>query len=256
MASFDPQLDTQGPERPSYQLYSVRSIVLATFFGWFVAGGILMAINYRRLGQAGAAWAAVVLGILGTAGVMGLVLRLPGNVLIVIFSVIAAQAAVIYCLGQSLQGPALIDHQLAGGRLASAGVAFGIGLACMLLVLAAFLVPGFILLNELGTRVSVNINDEIYYSGDATEDDARELARILTDLNHLGHPQGSTVLLFKSASGFTISFVTAREARDDPRTVGVFRTMGEALAAGGFGRPLVIELCDEHVEPKKTLRIE
>jgi hypothetical protein len=120
----------------------------------------------------------------------------------------------------------------------------------------AIVVPLFLLPDELGTCLPVNINDEIYYSGGATEADARALARFLTDQQYLGHPEGGIVLLSKSASGFTISFITAREARDDPRTVGVFRAMGEALATGRFGRPLVIELCDEHAEPKKTLRIE
>jgi hypothetical protein len=37
--------------RPSYELFSVWSIVVATFLGSFLGSGIVMAVNYRRLGR-------------------------------------------------------------------------------------------------------------------------------------------------------------------------------------------------------------
>ena len=61
---------------PAYTLFDSTAVGLATFFGTPVAGTILMAINYRRLGKAGQAVAAVVIG----AVVTGLALLL-GNLM-------------------------------------------------------------------------------------------------------------------------------------------------------------------------------
>jgi hypothetical protein len=51
---------------PAYTLFDANAVALATFFGSPVAGTSLMALNYRRLGQARKAVIALILGILAT----------------------------------------------------------------------------------------------------------------------------------------------------------------------------------------------
>jgi hypothetical protein len=52
-----------GPP-PGYTLFDVNAVTLATFFGSPVAGTSLMALNYRRLGQARRAMIALLVGML------------------------------------------------------------------------------------------------------------------------------------------------------------------------------------------------
>src|SRR5580698_2710833 len=61
---------------PAYALYDARSVALATFLGSPVAGGALMAMNYKRLGQTGKGVLAAVLCLLLT----GLVILVGWNI--------------------------------------------------------------------------------------------------------------------------------------------------------------------------------
>src|ERR1017187_2570761 len=55
------------PPIPVYTLFNAQSVGLATFLGAPIAGGILMAVNYRRLGKGSKAAAVVVIALLVTA---------------------------------------------------------------------------------------------------------------------------------------------------------------------------------------------
>lgn len=106
----------------SYRLFALSSIVIASFFGSLAAGGLLMAINYRRMGHAAAAW---VVG-LGSA-------FFAATIFAVLSSSLGAGSSVPHVLvawivGKTLQGAAINRHERAGGKSASLLVAIGIGL--------------------------------------------------------------------------------------------------------------------------------
>jgi hypothetical protein len=109
----------------SYELYSVRAILLATFLGSTLAGGILMAIDYRRLMKSGAARNCVVIAILAQVPIFGLIFMLPDNVPAALVAV--PQLVAMYYIANGLLGSALRAHQQAGGQEASLWKAAGIG---------------------------------------------------------------------------------------------------------------------------------
>jgi hypothetical protein len=117
----------EGPFRPDYKLYSPGSIVLATFFGSPVAGGIVMAINYKRLGRLVAAVHAVVWTVVFTAAIITVAMILPDDVHIPNSAFVVPQLIAMYFLAASLQGRDLEEHQRRGGLRASAWGAAGIG---------------------------------------------------------------------------------------------------------------------------------
>src|ERR1700719_4483258 len=53
----------QSPPIPAYSLYDSGSVAIASLLGSPVAGGTLMAINYRRMGMRGKATGAFALGL-------------------------------------------------------------------------------------------------------------------------------------------------------------------------------------------------
>lgn len=163
LASFTDQQDPEnsnGQFRPPYKLYSVRSIVLATVLGSPMAGGILMAFNYRRLCRPAAAVHAVVWTVAFTTAIIAISIILPGNLHIPNASFVVPPILAMCGLAKSLQGPAVAAHQRLGGALASAWGAAGIGVLAAALVLGALF--GITLLEEPNEAKSVDAaNNEL-----------------------------------------------------------------------------------------------
>src|SRR5262249_29178774 len=119
-------------------LYSANQVALATFFGTLLGGGVLLAINERRLGRAPAALWSIVLGALGSLALLGIAFVLPDNFPsppLGIGSIVAMRA-----VAQQRQQALVQAHVVAGGKRGSSWVAVGVGLAS----LAAILVPLFV----------------------------------------------------------------------------------------------------------------
>ncbi len=133
----------EGPFRPDYKLYSAGSIALATFFGSPVAGGIVMAINYRRLGRLVAAVHAVVWTVVFSAAIITVAMVLPDDVHIPNSAFVVPQIVAMYFLAASLQGRDIEEHQRRGGLRASAWGAAGIGVLVGVVIVAILFGAGF-----------------------------------------------------------------------------------------------------------------
>jgi hypothetical protein len=66
--------------RPSYTLYSPNQVLLAGFLGSPIAAAILVFLDYRRQGRARDATRVLVLGVVGTAAMIGLAVVLPDGI--------------------------------------------------------------------------------------------------------------------------------------------------------------------------------
>ncbi len=124
------------------------------------------------------------------------------------------------------------------------------------LILAFMLLDMFLSQMNLGAVVEINDNDEVYYSNEATEADARALGEILTEYGIFGEPGGASVKVVASSGIFVVSFVLINDAWEDPEIFQFYQELGESLASDRFGRPLTIDLCNEYFEVQKSLRIE
>jgi hypothetical protein len=118
-------------------LFSASAVAVAAYCGTPAAGFLLIAENYRRLGERRFVGAVLVLGIAATWLEAVCVLFLPFAAwlplcigLLVATRLFAARA----------QGAFVAQHVSRGGRLGSRWVAFGAGMACLGAVLAAWLI--------------------------------------------------------------------------------------------------------------------
>jgi hypothetical protein len=119
------------------QLYSQRSIGIATFFGGPLAAGILVQRNYINLGNESHGTQALYLGIFSTLALFlgifslpeELVDKIPNSVFPAIYTLI------IYFVVEKLQGKELKEHQEQNGQFYSAWRAAGIGVICMAILL-------------------------------------------------------------------------------------------------------------------------
>jgi hypothetical protein len=241
-----PYAQTVAPGRP---LYTVGAITLATFLGSPVAGGIVMAANYRRMNKPGSAAWAVLLGILGTAAAFGLAMVLPEKTPNVLFWL--PPILIVQALAKSLQGPAIDAQRQAGVRPASAWGAAGIGAIFLLLFGGA--IAAFYFANDLRDKVNVSAHEEIYYAKGATRDDAVRLGDQLKTLGFFdGGTRDKSVVLRRTPDGGTsVSFVVSDF--DSPAIVTAFGEVARQLAAGGFPKPVTVLLCDEKLNVKRTI---
>jgi hypothetical protein len=118
------------PPKISGKLYSPGSVTIATLLGSPLAGAIVMALNYDRMGQRKTAWQCCALGFVGTVALFALGIifpKLPNG---------AAVGSVVgmYYAAKSAQGPQFQQHIQQGGRADSPWKAAGIGLLCLVVI--------------------------------------------------------------------------------------------------------------------------
>ncbi len=105
-------------------IYTPGQIAWATFLGSALGGGILIAINYKRLNKDDQIAKAIVLIVLGFVILLIASAVWTGSPIIVCGS----QAAIMYYLAGNWQGKDIREHINIGGKIASSWGATGAGL--------------------------------------------------------------------------------------------------------------------------------
>lgn len=237
------------PAIPNYRLYDPISVGLAAFFGSPIAGTVLMAINYRHLGRKSSAIVAVILGIAATALAIALEPYIPST-----FTSVTAIALFVgtYNAAKTLQGPIVEKHEVAGGGLHSRWAAFGISLA----VLAAgfAIIVAAVLPSVWSSKVVIGSKDIVEYSGSATKSDATALGQALKKEGYF-QDRGVSVLLSKSATGATISFVVKDDVPSHPEMVYLYETVGFDVAPSIGALPIKLQFVSSRRDVLKEFTI-
>jgi len=226
----------------------------AAFWGSPVAAGIIMAINYSRVGRSTAAKVVFVGALAATAALLALIFAIPEDFNIPAPVFLIPQLILVYTVASSLQTDIIGKHADRGGRVASAWPSVWVGILCLPLVFGAIFGMAILVEPSIGTLVEFG-NDEVYYSGEATEADARKLAGVLQDTEFFGSG-GATVTIEASSARYTISFILVNDAWKDVEVVDAFRAIGGFLVESEFPSPVVIQLCDDYFVVHKELVIE
>ena len=128
---------------PDTMLYSVGQITLATFLGAPLAGGWLIARNYKALGQPEKAGMNLFWSIVGTLVLIGLAFVLPDNFPNIGISVVSVIAVKSWADAQF--GKLLGRHRAANGKVHSWWRAVGIGVLCLAIMITAIMIVVFLL---------------------------------------------------------------------------------------------------------------
>lgn len=131
-------------ETPHYKLYKISGIGLATFFGTPLAGGILLAQNFKSLGNAKQAKLSIAYSLLAAAASIAIAFVLPEGASGTGVSV-GTLVAMIY-ISKHLQEETIKHHIEQGGALFSNWQAFGISLLVLLAVLAIAILLAFLVM--------------------------------------------------------------------------------------------------------------
>jgi hypothetical protein len=240
------------PPRP-VKLYDSGAVGLATFLGTPAAGSVLMALNYKRLGDTSKAALAVVIGVLATGALVAIGLALPSGPLTTGLGFGSLFATI--GLAKSLQGKTVEDHRNAGGKVGSRWFGAAVGLIGLVIFFGAIF--GYVMATSLphGTRLAVGPKDEIYYSGSATEADARALGEALKK-DGFFQDRGATVQLHKDADGTLLSFTVNEGVWDDPKMVDGFAAVTRQVAGSVGGLPIKLRLLNTAGEVKTERQVQ
>lgn len=228
-----------GPT-PPFTLFDPNSVGLATLIGGPVAGSFLMALNYRRLGMMGKAFAALAIGTIVTGLAILVGWNLPATVR---FPLALALLFATKWMAQSLQGATVKYHVEHGGRLGSRWTAFASGLSFM----AALFFVAFLSVYKSGgafaasNSVMIGAKDEVYYSGLATQQEAEALGNALKAKAYFTD-RGADVLLSKGKDGTTLSFVVQKQFLSQPGILLSFEEVAREVAPTVGGFPVEVRL--------------
>jgi hypothetical protein len=239
---------------PAIKLFDANAVALATFLGSPVAGSILMAINYKRLGKGGNAAAAVLLGVVSTAAAIALGYFIPATytTAVAVVLVVAMRA-----VAQALQGPSVEQHVRQGGALSSKWAASGVGLVFLVLIFGGIF--GGVLLFEMGgvfqSSVVIGSKDKVYCVGPTTKEQARTLGAVLQKIGYFSD-RGATVFLAEGKGSATaVSFAVRDGAWTQPETIAGFEEIGREIAPAVGGFPLKVLLLNTAGDKKKELNV-
>jgi hypothetical protein len=241
-----------GAPLPSYKLFDSQAVFVAAFLGSPLAGGILMGINYKRLGKGGAAVGAIGIGVAIT-GLAVLVGNLMPGASSAAMAVIIAWAT--KALAQSMQGAVVEQHVRSGGTLASRWTAAGWGLA--VLVVLAGVILAVVYGRASMTKVVIGTKDEIQISGASTKEDAKALGQVLQTSGYF-KDRGVSVLLDRtkdagtnaSKPATTVSFVVKEGFWEKPEMVAGFEELGREAAPAVGGYPINVRLVNKEQDVK------
>lgn len=233
-------------DAPNYKLFDANAVGLATFFGTPIAGCLLMALNYHRLGQMGRAVMTLLVGTLVTGLVLLVTWNLPSgaNVPIAIALLVVTRLS-----ADKLQGRAVKEHVARGGQLASRWSAFWVSLIFLAIFFGIVLV--IVYQGEQRTGVMIGTKDEVFYSGSATSAEAQALGNALKEIGYF-KDRGANVMVDKGKDGTVVSFVVADGTWDKPDMVAAFEKIarGEAQTVGGL--PITLRLVNTEMDVEKS----
>ena len=241
-------------EAPDPRLYSPNHISLAAFLGSPLAGALLMALNYRRVGLRPAATRAALLGLAATAVLMPLAMVLPdwipGPVLPIAYVLSMRQLAMM--IQRSRLTPLLSQLQPEAPPV-SWGKAAGVGLGCLVVVFG-----GVVGLAMAWPESKLAYGKaEIHFGDGASEADARRVGGYLEQIG-VAHKNEFSVHLARQDKILLVKFViTSKEAREDPRTAAAYQDLANKLSSEVFeAAPVQIQLCNEYLMVKKKISDE
>jgi hypothetical protein len=238
------------PRGPVYRLFDGGAVGLAAFIASPVAGTILMAVNYVRLGKTGRGVLAVTLGKIATA--LPILIKWNWNTLLGRLGSFALLTLLIICtwqIAKEVQGKAVEEHTAVGGQLGSKETAFFVGIA----TLAALVVVTGAAVYEYQTHkiVVVGTKDQVIYFGIATKADAIALGNVLKS-NEYFQDRGVTVLLNKGIGSKTISFGVQDGIWNQAGMLSSFEELAREVAPAVGGLPVQVQLIDSKGDVEET----
>jgi len=133
-----PTAELEAKGQAEYKLYKVSGVWTATFLGSMLAGGIVMAINYKRLGMDAEANKTLLYSVLAMLAFFVIIYFIPDDINIPQYVFVIPQVVVMAQLAKRYQQEYIDVHIQNGGEMASNWKAAGIAILTVIPLVAFF----------------------------------------------------------------------------------------------------------------------
>jgi hypothetical protein len=232
------------------RLFDADAVGLAAFICMPLAGTILMAVNYVRLGKTGKGVLAVIFGLIATA--LTILIKWNWNTALGSFCSSALGILFFICTWQiaiKVQSKAVEEHTSRGGQLGSRWTAFFVGIATLTVLFGV--ICAAIYQNQSHKMVVIGTKDHIIYSGVATKANATALGNALKSDEYF-QDRGASVLLNKGIGRTTISFGVQDGVWNQAGMLSSFEELAREVAPAVGGLPVEVHLVDSKGDVKQT----
>lgn len=231
------------------RLHSLRGISWSTFFGGTLPAGILVSLNYYRLGKK--RQAAIALGVawIVTLLILAGIYSLPDDVDIPNSAFYFPILLVTSWVAKWFQGGLFEKHRREGGEFVSSWRSIGVAILCYPVIFGIAI--AFVILDETsyGTELVVD-GDTVYFIGDIGEGEARQLAKQLQEEAYFDGTD--SFIQFGRDDGLRfICFPLQQDAWNSVDVQDYYRALGRRLANTFGWDEVVIRLTDAEFEPYK-----
>jgi hypothetical protein len=248
------------PRGPEYRLFDSGAVATAAFICCPLAGTILIAVNYGRLGKSGKGVLAIILGLIATAlnilikwnwntssGSLG---RLEYDAFEILFLICTGMCT--WQFAKEKQGDAVKEHAACGGQLGSRLTAAWVGIAT--LAGLAVVIGAVVYEYQYRRIIVIGRKDQVIYSGLANRAEATSLGNALKSDEYFSD-RGSSVLLSKGFGSTTISFAVQDGIWNQEGTLSSFEELAREVAPTVGGLPIEVNLIDTggNVEATSTV---
>jgi hypothetical protein len=158
-----------------------------------------------------------------------------------------------FAIACGLQNRLFGEHRRRGGEMVSTLTIVGFIVAGAALTIGGAIGAAYLHEARFGdSRFEVNSSEEVLYSKDVTEGEARALARVLQQHQYFNGVGEKTVRLSKNGPDYVLSLILL-SGFEDPEIHQELRLLGGEVSHALGGRPVRVEMCDQMLKPKKVL---
>ncbi|MCB9892136.1 MAG: hypothetical protein H6833_10850 [Planctomycetes bacterium] len=227
------------------RFYSAQAVFMAVSLGTPIAGAILMSWNCKAFPQeAHRARRILWLGLLGTVLVFTVDYVFQNATVHLLLCALAGIGMHRWTSAQRRRLPA-VEFDVKGSGL-SVLVGACVGMACLILI-----VLGLWGIEQLSTRrefhkLSYGAEQEIFVHEDATDDEARRLARALETIGWWGAKKKGAVSVLREEGRPAVHVIVGDGAWQEPEALADASRLGAKISEAVYeGRPIFLSLCDK-----------
>lgn len=238
------------------KLYNLKQIEGACVIGSPIVAGILIAYNYRVLGDRlkGIAW--ILIGILWTLALIGIAMIIPENISRNAGMVIPLlNGTLLYPIINRLQGDQIKEHFDNNGEKGSNWVVVGL----TVLMVASILTP-IILLDRISpinkyTRQAFNSNG-IYYNSGMPLDEVDKLGGILQRIEYFNSKFPVEVVFLSNDTTYEFKLITEKEFFKDSAYLNEIQQIYKHLECYRFRKPLSFKITEPYLKDDKQILLD
>jgi len=118
----------------SVKYFDITSIVITSLLASAIGGGVLIAINYERMGKSYALWLTLISTLVLSLVSFIIVFSILPDLIYTYLILHAIQVVLVWKFSQLLQGVKLEEHRNSGGEFSSIWAALGVGFLASFIV--------------------------------------------------------------------------------------------------------------------------